>query len=1360
MTNSSHITPSGGLFTHHFVEAIQQASFNHPAAAAETFGLQGMRSLSAGELEKQIAAAWELLTERWDSVGRGLGAMTISEVRERWIRPLCTLLEFDLEYQRADLVLEEDLRFSISYLGRPVAVNVLPSIPVHSVAAGADLDARQANAGRGLKGLAPHDLLQRYLNLNREMRWGLLTNGLRLRLLRDYHHTSQRGYVEFDLEGIFETRDFAAFRALYRMCHVSRFQLTGGASTSETQHATPLELFYQHSQATGVKVGEDLRGNVRLAIERLANGFLQSTPGLLARMSEQTEPVHYPEIGDLPPVQAFFHDVLTIIYRMLFLLFAEQRGMLPGRGSLYADEFSIVALRKRAERPVMEDEHLDLWERLLTTFRMVEKGAPELGVFGYNGALFGADRTPTLNQIGEGNHAALRNDALLRAVQSLTTINRDGVLQLISYLDLSVEEIGSIYESLLDFTPRIVTGNETLRISEDSKGLNPGEFFLDARGSTRKTTGSYYTHPALVNQEVQSALVPVLMERLRAAVPAFDENQVEALSEAERKKAEAAVLGLRVLDPAAGSGAFLISAMNVLALMLARIRAGDFYPAEREIRRARRDVLAHCLYAVDYNPMAVELCKVSLWINAAVEDAPLNFLDHHIKFGNSLVGVPPLNGTARASDSPEADSAARFPNLPDEAFTPVADDDKKLARSARDDNRKARDGQLMLWQMTQVETPEDLGAWSELTQLAEDDPKAAEARYLSLLETDDFQRRKLAADLWTAAFFWSFTPDGVRAPTTQSVRQAQVDPKILPADMVQTAQKLTNRYRFFHWGLEFEDVFSQNSGFDVILGNPPWERLNLEEQQFFEALRPDIAKLSTSQRKKVIQELAESSKELFAEFLEAKRDAELEIKFSLNSGGFGYSTQSRLNTYALFVEQGRHLINNKGMLGMIVPSGIATDMPYKDLFESLISGKNLVSLFDFENRLGLFPSVDRRFKFCLLTLQTGNTVVSSIKFAFFLNSVEDLNSTERVYSLSQDDLFQINPITKTSPVFRNSTDAILAKKIYNNFPTIFDENGKPRKGWKNADFLIVFRSDSKSDLYRTRTELEQEGFSISNELNFVKDDLVYLPIYEAKQIHQFDFRYSTYSGLSQQDKDNGNAQVIENNEKDNVYLAEPRYWALDREIIGIYKNRNWVKSWTVGYRDITNATNERTAIASIMPFVGSSQPMNMFIGCDAEAALLWVCAMNSLVCDYVVRQKVGGTHLNITSCKQLPIPAPVDIPDEIKTKIINLGLELTYTSPALKGFAQELGYHGEPFKWDESRRAQVRAELDAYYARLYGLTRDELRYILDPKEVHGADFPGETFRVLKDKEERLYGEYRTSRLVLGAWDAVNGLGNG
>jgi hypothetical protein len=325
--------------------------------------------------------------------------------------------------------------------------------------------------------------VQRYLNLCHESLWGFVTDGLRLRLLRDYHHTYTRGYVEFDLQAIFSGRDFAAFRALYRLGHASRFLPMAAMPTAASkkpgkgrpkpdvdededvedepeEEATPammipLESFYQHALSTGVKVGDDLRENVRAAIETLGNGFLQSTPGFLNRLTQpQAADARQPSAISS---QEYYVDILHIIYRILFLLFAEQRGMFPGRGSLYMDEYSMTALRALAELPSGDDPHLDMWERLKTTFEMVERGVPNENIFGYDGALFAESKTPILSPIvlnSQFPFPTLRNVTLLKAIRSLTIVDRDNVSQRISYADLSVEELGSVYESLLDYTVR------------------------------------------------------------------------------------------------------------------------------------------------------------------------------------------------------------------------------------------------------------------------------------------------------------------------------------------------------------------------------------------------------------------------------------------------------------------------------------------------------------------------------------------------------------------------------------------------------------------------------------------------------------------------------------------------------------------------------------------------------------------------------------------------------------------------------------------------------------------------------------------------------------------------------------------
>lgn len=1493
MTPPTTITVSGGLITAHFIEAMRGPAFGHPGVKPESFALPGKPApRSPAELEGQIAAAFELLVEQWDGIHAEIGRMDAPTLRRRWLRHLWELLDFEPVYLRGDTVLNpgtgDELRFDLTYRGWEGDGPIL-----HTVAPAQGLDAKPAGRERGPKGKPPHDMLQLFLNLSRTDRWAILTNGLSLRLLRDYHHTSTRGYVEFDLEGIFESRNLADFRALYRMCHASRFVTNeripqGGYALSEStnqqidEHLHPpagavsaeedaestnppasqstnvpvpqvtiLESFHQDSQAAGVKVGEDLRGQVRAAIETLANGFLQGP--LAARLAGQTE-----RVAD------FYDEILHVIYRILFLLYAEQRAILPRRDApladLYREAYSLTALREHAAASATSvtdpagDPYGDLWEGLLATFAMVARGAPALGVTAYNGMLFDPGRTPILNSAlthspspanerqmsgleplgglgveeedrlkpqfqvsSEG--MGLSNGALLLAIRYLTTVTREGSLQRISFADLGVEEVGSVYESLLDYHPRIAQAAEVI----EGRPVAAGEFFLDPRGAQRKTSGSYYTHPRPVHELVKSALMPVLEERLLEAgnwkleasarqaksrtarsgleasagagvqgeqpakasspelVASRDGERVRLpvayadLTPELRQRLEAALLAIKVCDSAMGSGHFLIAANNALALELARIRTGDEFPPEAAVMAARRDVLAHCIYGVDLNPMAVELAKVSLWINAAVPDQPLNFLDHHLKCGNSLIGAP-IPAGQRAPDQW---------CIPTEAFREKTGDDPEVAALIRKRNSR----ELEAWRNKAVQLPifhltvfEPGGAVYEVYQqveaLAEAQPNMARERYAAYLTDADTQRERLIADAWTAAFFWPLTPDAPEPPT-QAIfaRLHEEGPSALTDTQRAMVALLATEHRFFHWHLEFPGVFDEgqtakdesptssairpSSGFTVLLGNPPWERLNLEEKLFFADSRPDIATANTTQRRRLLAQLEAEAPQIYQSYLRAKREADCSINFSLASGIFPFNSEARLNTYALFVGRARQLIATHGRVGLIVPSGIATDIPYKDLFAAILSRQELVSLYDFENRSGVFPDVDSRFKFCLLTLVGADQPSSKPEFAFFLHDFDDLQEPDRLFFLSEDDLQQINPLTRTCPVFRSRRDAKLATRIHRQVPTLFDAQEQPRTGWQQADFLIVFRSDSKSGLYRTKEQLIAEGFESNARMQFEKADVQYWPVYEAKLIHQFDHRYATYAGVALADRAKGHAAALSVTEKTVEQVVEPRYWTPDSAVHDAYKLRQWQRAWTVGYRDITNATNERTAIAAIMPYTGSAQPLNILVGIDATTALLWVSAMNSIPCDYVVRQKVGGTHLNITSCKQLPLPSPAVIPKALRERILAISVELTYTAWDLLPFARDIlaeagvaawnrwfpgnpaGGSGDPapFTWQEARRTQLRAELDAIYAHLYGLTAEELAYVLD------------TFPIVRRKDEAKWGEFRTKRLVLEAYDA-------
>lgn len=1485
MTTPTHITVSGGLITAHFIEAMRAPAFGHPGAKPESFGLPGKPApRTPAELEGQIAAAFELLVEQWDGIHAEIGRMDAPTLRRRWLRPLFDVLDFDPVYQRADTVLNpgngDELRFDFTYRGWE------PDGPIlHSVAPAQRLDAKPAGRERGPKGKPPHDMLQLFLNLSRTDRWAILTNGLALRLLRDYHHTSTRGYVEFDLEGIFESRNLADFRALYRMCHASRFlanERTGesanqriGESADEDAGSadlpvspstslpispvTILETFHQDSQAAGVKVGEDLRGQVRAAIETLANGFLQGP--LAAELARRPD-----------RVPDFYDEILHVIYRILFLLYAEQRAILPRRDApladLYREAYSLTALREHAAAgaaaDALGDPYGDLWEGLRATFTMVAHGAPALGVTAYNGMLFDPGRTPILNGLLTHPHSPaalsdeertpgiepsgdlsmqqedrlkprlqvpsaqeadrlkpqlqapdssvhISNSALLLAIRYLTTVTREGSLQRISFADLGVEEVGSVYESLLDYRPRISQAAEVV----EGRPVAPGQFFLDPRGMQRKTSGSYYTHPRPVYELVKSALIPVLEARLHAALDgrprtADDGRKTKDetagrpssvvrlaytdLTPDERERLEAALLDIKVCDSAMGSGHFLIAANNALALELARIRAGDEFPPEAAVMAARRDVLAHCIYGVDLNPMAVELAKVSLWINAAVPDQPLNFLDHHLKCGNSLIGAP-LHEDLRGLG--DLEGLGQF--IPTEAFREKTGDDPAYAALIRKRNSR----ELEQWRNKAIQLPifrltifEPGGAvyevYHQVEALASAQPNLARERYAAYLTDADTQRERLIADAWTAAFFWPLTPDAPEPPTQATfARLRDEGPSALTDAQRAMVAALATEHRFFHWHLEFPGVFDEGqttddrrpmttddglpspvagrpseSGFTVLLGNPPWERIKLQEKEFFggrsEPASQQAAVAATADaRRKAIAALQAGAPAVWAEYRAALRRAECESHFLRASGRYPLGGVGDVNTYAVFAELDRALLAPDGRAGIIVPTGIATDFTYREFFADLMRRGDLASLYDFENRRGIFPAVDSRMKFCLLTLRhtAGHDAQAPADFAFFLHDPDDLADPDRHFALTAADLALINPNTRTCPVFRARRDAELTRKLYTVSVALINEIVESNP-W-SVVFLAPFDVSNDSSRFRRAEALTREGFRLKGNA-FTDGKTLFMPIYEGKMIQMYDHRAASVKINEQNLLRTGQPEPASPEDYLNPnYLPIPQFWIREDELVKMFpagQNR----AWFISIKKVTSPTNERTFICALLPRVGCVYSLNSFMT-QANSTLLSCCLysnLNAFCLDYVARQKLGGVNMAHFIIYQLPVIPPDRYTPALLDAIVPRVVELTYTAWDLLPFARDIaaeagaatwnrwfpgnpmveGGDPAPFIWQEARRAQLRAELDAIYSHLYGLTAEELAYILD------------TFPIVRRKDEARWGEYRTKRLVMEAFE--------
>ncbi|WP_204138404.1 Eco57I restriction-modification methylase domain-containing protein [Halomicronema sp. CCY15110] len=1254
------------------------------------------------KLADEIALAWGDAKIYWAAYQRALSRLPEDDpattvTREQWVMPLLRSLGYSPVYvAKAEVV--EGQTYAISHRAEPGD----NKSPVHVVGSGVRLEQRPPS---GTPRLSAHALVQEYLNRTEHL-WAVVTNGLRWRLLRDSSLMTRLTYVEFDLEQILSGENFAEFGLFYRLFHRSR--LPEGMDDADE---CLLEFYHQESLQQGGRVRDRLRDGVEQALRVLGTGFLQHPDNQAFRERLAA--------GELTETD-YYRQLLLLIYRLLFLMVAESRHLLLSgedieKARVYREYYSIERLRALAEKPSWRREGFqDLWQGLRVTFRLFDENwrGQVLGLSPLNGDLFGS------HSLLEIDGCAIDNHDLTLAIRHLSLYEQRGQLRRVNYGALDVEELGSVYESLLDFHPQVA----------QRQGIY--EFQL-VTGSDRKTTGSYYTPPELVGQLIKSALEPVIADRLEALGK-------DATPEAQ----EQVLLSLKICDPACGSGHFLLAAARRVGKELARIRTGEPQPGPESLRVAIRDVIQHCVYGVDLNPLAVDLCKVALWLEGLCRGLSLNFLDHRIKCGNSLVGVLDLDCLKEG--------------IPDNAYKAVTGDDKKLATQLKKRNKQERkdvetgQGSLPLFNTFERDREEYARAWREIESMKDDDPTAVrqkQQRYERSRHLVSWLRDRSACNLWTAAFFMPLTEQHVQLLPTSGVLDNLLKGNWATQEIVNAADRLAEEKRFFHWPLEFPEV-SKQGGFDCVLGNPPWEKINLKDEEFFAVSHPEIANAPTkAKRKKLIETLESLDPDSYKRYQEAQKMHDALSNFFRESGSFPLTGVSRINLYSIFAELGVKNICDNGRLGFVIASGLVTDDNNKKLFEYLIDNDCLVQVLDFENRGGIFPGVHKSYKFCLFCAGGAEINQASCDFAFYLTKISDINDQSRHFTLSSEELFLINPNTKTCPTFKNKTEAELLKKIYKRIKawclhkTLKDWPGKPR---------TPFNVSNDSNLFLNKEELLERNGDLQEFGKFSTESEIYLPVYESKFIHQFEHRYSTFKNVSSESIETGNSRESEKFELEDLrYTIEPRFWLAEKK-----QKERYPGNWFIAYRMIVRATDERSSIAAIIPARPCSNSLTIIDQISCINALLMCSNMNTLVYDYVARQKIPGTNFNHWIWKQLPLVSPSNLSQTDIDFIAPRVLELTYTAWDLQPFAQDMGYEGEPFIWDPERRALLRAELDAYYAHLYGLTRDELRYILDPADIHGPDFPSETFRVLKNNEIKQFGEYRTQRLVLEAWDRL------
>ena len=1201
---------------------------------------------------------------------------------------LHTVLGFsDVQVVHGPKVLD-DRNFSVTleaHAGR-VPVVVVPPLD--------DLDHASSSLSRDRRRSAA-SALQDWLNAHENSLWGLCTNGESLRLLRDNESLTRPAYLEADLRQIFEAEDYAGFSALWLVLHASRFGRPGALPAD-----CPLERWRESGSKEGLTARDRLRDGVEAALQALGTGFLihPANQELSSRLREGAW-----------PIDEYFRQLLRLVYRLIFLLAAEDRNLLhvpeatEAQRKLYAQGYSLGALRDRVIRRSGWDSFHDRWSGLRVTFRALADGEARLGLPALGG-IFASTATPELDA------AHISNRYLMEAIFRLAWLRDDGLLMPVNWRDMETEELGSVYESLLELTPRISVDGREFTFAEGAQ----------TKGNARKTSGSYYTPDSLVQVLLDSALDPVL-------------DRVESESE----DPVCGLLGVTVIDPACGSGHFLLAAARRIAKRVVRLRHGDIHTEQQRLA-ALRDVVRSCVHGVDRNPMAVELTKVALWIETVEPGKPLGFLDTNIRLGDSLLGIFDLDALRKG--------------IPDAAYKPLTGDDKVVARDFAKKNKDEIKGQTRMRLAAAGDTPalpklaQSIRAVRQLPENTVAEIEAKRVSFESAAHDPKLQNLAQAADLYIAAFLTSKTPETAREvansliPTTADVQTAMTAGTVY-GPRLGASRQLASEARAFHWPLEFPDIMNAG-GFDIVLGNPPWERIKLQEQEFFASRAPEIAEApNAAARGRLIQALKEAApgsreRQMFRAFETAKRIAEAGSEFArlkeADGGRFPLTGHGDVNTYALFAELFFELIFDAGRAGVVVPTGIVFDKTNKSYFQRMMRLHKLVSVVSFYEVRQWFPATDDRKPFCLFTL---GDCPDDPSFIFDVRKLTEVDNPERRFTLNTTEIALTNPNTETAPVYRSRADARLTSSLYLKIPVLASEL-QDHAQWQ-FKFMAMLHMSGASGIFVTNSQLEKIDDA----------DVNYTPLVEAKMAHIYDHRWNTFA-------DGKFRNLTSDERKSWDFEPTPQYWVPRTAVDVKLQEVGWSRSWLLGWRD-TVGSEGRTLIPSLIPRYGVNDKFLLILPASSvELALALYGCLASLTCDYVAQQKVGGSSLKNYVLEQLPILPAHSYGDSGLHFVTSRILELTYTSYSLKPLALDLGYDGEPFGWDEERRALLRAELDAWYGRAYGLTRDELRYMLDPTDVMGPGYPSETFRVLKEKELKLYKEYRTQRLVLDAWDRM------
>lgn len=1267
---------------------------------------------------------------------------------------------------------------------------------------------------------APSSQMLRYLSRaevvsNRAVRWGLLTNGAVWRLYWQNARSRAEEFLEIDLAlalgvpGVQGELDGMApehtLKLFFLLFHRSAFLGQGWDTANRSFHAYALNEARLYEEAVSRDLGARVFGEIFPSLaQALAAGDLQA----------RKQKVGYGQFTRQQYTREYLDEVreaaLILLYRLLFLFYAEDRNLLPVRDPRY-HAYSVRRLRERVRDEVDGGKvfatRLDnIWRDLKGVFLLLDEGDDAVGMPAYNGGLFDRARAPLLER------TRVPDAVMAPIIDALSRRTEDLSRAWINYRDLSVSHLGGIYERLLEYT--LVHEVQAADDYRDKPEID--RIVAQPASFARKVSGSYYTHDDLVRLILRESVGLLATERTeafeaqvrkfvrKASLNPADWELLDKLDPASR------ILDLKVCDPAMGSGHFLVALVDDLAdRVLEAIDAAEHlvaaqpwaaHLAERgrpwlspvvarvaDIRRTirasahehgwavtdaqlddrhivRRMILKKTIFGVDKNPMAVELAKTALWLHTFTVGAPLSFLDHHLKCGDSLHGerldtvqrgLNALGMLFQKGELDRLDIAAR-------SLAQVADLTDVDIAEAQLSKQLAADARAQVAPLHAL-----LDFWRALRWRLPGWPVESAARLAAL---GDANLRPALTEL--------LSPERNLSAVLLAGRIEGEGTSVAAANaLLAELRALARSEAFFHWWTEFPTVFGKaGSGFDAVIGNPPWDRIKLQEVEWFAERMPDIAtQVRAADRKQAIAALQKKGAPLWAQYQDAVARAEANARVLAKSGDYPLLGGGDVNLYSLFVERAQALVQGRGIVALLTPSGIAADKGAAEFFRGISTTGRLGALFDFENRKVFFPDIDSRFKFSTLVFGGAQREFEQARCAFYLHGIDELGDAERVMALTKEDFALVNPNTGAAPIFRTRRDADITTRIYRANPVLVRRSGvnaatnrrTEQRVWP-LKYVTLFHMTNDSGLFLTRAELVKQGYAPSGLNRWRKAEAEAVPLYEGKMVQMFDHRAADVVVNADNLHRAAQPQPIQPATKERPDRYPTPQFFVDKAALAELAEL----AYCIGFKDVTSPTNMRTMIAAMLPLAGYGNTLPVLVPENeadtrtyARSASLLLANLASLAFDFVARQKVQGQHLNWYILEQLPVIAAerfeASLPasfahamreaglmnghDEHPTVadfIVSQVLALSYTAHDLAPLARDLGYVDEagqvlpPFVWDEADRRARLAALDALFMHLYGIGVDDAAYMLD------------TFPIVRQQDEAAFGHYRTKAEVL------------